>query len=108
MWTWVMWKHCKVLKSAFHFLITVMMRIFRLGACSRVVILSPVRSRKQFLEADKQRSRGLVMEPRRLCVSLTRAKELLIVVGNAQVRCKRSRALCPTLMRTLPTASQRK
>lgn len=51
---------------------------------SRVVIISTVRSRKRFLPMDKIRGMGLIHEPRRFNVSMTRAKELMLVVGNAE------------------------
>lgn len=52
---------------------------------SRVVIISTVRSRSRFLPLDQARSKGLVHEPRRFNVAMTRAKELLIVVGNPEI-----------------------
>ncbi|GAA5898780.1 DEAD/DEAH box helicase family protein [Sporobolomyces salmoneus] len=55
------------------------------GAENRVVIISPVRSlNKRWIEHDRQTNRGLIFEPKRFNVAMTRAKELLIVVGNAQ------------------------
>ncbi|GAA5969919.1 hypothetical protein JCM11641_008085 [Rhodosporidiobolus odoratus] len=55
------------------------------GAENRVVIISPVRSRElRWLPIDRQQNRGLLFEPKRLNVALTRAKELLLVVGNAE------------------------
>lgn len=50
---------------------------------SRVVIISAVRSTQlRWLPADRAQSRGLIHEPKRLNVAWTRAKELMIVVGN--------------------------
>jgi hypothetical protein len=50
---------------------------------SRIVIISTVRQQMKFLEDDRRRDRGLLFEPRRLNVALTRSKELLVIVGNA-------------------------
>ncbi|GAA5938319.1 uncharacterized protein JCM15063_000700 [Sporobolomyces koalae] len=54
------------------------------GAENRVVIISPVRSiNTRWIEHDRQTNRGLIFEPKRFNVAMTRAKELLIVLGNA-------------------------
>jgi superfamily I DNA and/or RNA helicase len=52
------------------------------GAEMRVTILNCVRSRSRFLEWDRKKGRGVVGERRRFNVAITRAKELLIIVGN--------------------------
>ncbi|CCG82750.1 Regulator of nonsense transcripts 1 homolog [Taphrina deformans PYCC 5710] len=52
------------------------------GAEARVVIISVVRTQVRFLKQDKDHGVGILHEPRRSNVALTRAKELLIVVGN--------------------------
>ncbi|GAA6058655.1 hypothetical protein JCM10212_004066 [Sporobolomyces blumeae] len=58
------------------------------GAENRVVIISPVRSvHARWIEHDRQTNRGLIFEPKRFNVAMTRAKELLLVVGNAQTLC---------------------
>ncbi|GAA5833572.1 hypothetical protein JCM5353_000835 [Sporobolomyces roseus] len=55
------------------------------GAENRIVILSPVRSiNVRWIEHDRLTNRGLIREPKRFNVAMTRAKELLIVTGNAQ------------------------
>ncbi|BGP14796.1 hypothetical protein JCM10213v2_002751 [Rhodosporidiobolus nylandii] len=54
------------------------------GAENRVAIISTVRSKElRWLKDDRQKSRGLLFEPKRFNVAMTRAKELLMVVGNA-------------------------
>lgn len=52
------------------------------GAESRIVILSIVRTRERFLTADRASHLGLIHEKRRINVALTRAKELLLVIGH--------------------------
>ncbi|BGP46894.1 hypothetical protein JCM10450v2_002745 [Rhodotorula kratochvilovae] len=55
------------------------------GAENRVVIISTVRSKElRWLPIDRAQNRGLLHEPKRFNVAMTRAKELLIVVGNAE------------------------
>ncbi|KAH9818269.1 P-loop containing nucleoside triphosphate hydrolase protein [Melampsora americana] len=55
------------------------------GGENRVVIVSTVRSHhKKHIEDDRRRDRGLIFEAQRFNVTLTRPKELLIVVGNAE------------------------
>jgi len=53
--------------------------------CSRVIIISTVRSSRRFLDDDQRFHRGVIFESKRFNVALTRAKELLIVVGNGDV-----------------------
>lgn len=55
------------------------------GRESRVVIISCVRSRARFLAEDLKKALGLVFERKRMNVALTRAKELLVVVGNGNL-----------------------
>lgn len=52
---------------------------------SRVVIVSTVRSSGRFLADDQRFNRGVIFEAKRFNVSLTRAKELLIIVGNGDI-----------------------
>lgn len=52
------------------------------GSEARVIIISIVRSEERFLKNDRLNGVGLIHERRRTNVALTRAKELLIVVGN--------------------------
>lgn len=51
---------------------------------SRVVIVSTVRSSSRFLAEDQRLNRGVIYEAKRFNVALTRAKELLVIVGNAE------------------------
>ncbi|KAL1712139.1 P-loop containing nucleoside triphosphate hydrolase protein [Schizophyllum commune] len=55
------------------------------GRESRVCIVSCVRSRSRFLAEDQKKGLGLVFERKRMNVALTRAKELLVVVGNGNL-----------------------
>lgn len=52
------------------------------GAENRVVIISTVRTSHRFVADDRRRNRGLIFEPKRFNVAVTRSKELLIVIGN--------------------------
>lgn len=54
------------------------------GLEKRVVILATTRTRgKNFVERDVERGLGLIHQPRKMNVALTRAKEGLVVLGNA-------------------------
>ncbi|TID16903.1 P-loop containing nucleoside triphosphate hydrolase protein [Venturia nashicola] len=55
------------------------------GLESRLVILCTTRSRKRFLDMDKERGLGVVHEAKRFNVALTRAKQGLIVIGNPKL-----------------------
>nr|POF01245.1 isoform 2 of rna helicase mov10l1 [Quercus suber] len=55
------------------------------GLESRLVILCTTRTRTRFLDQDLARGLGVLHEPRRFNVALTRAKEGLVVIGNAAV-----------------------
>ena len=55
------------------------------GLESRVVILCTTRSRTRFLDQDRTRDFGIIHEPRRFNVAITRAKHGLIVLGNREV-----------------------
>ena len=55
------------------------------GLESRLVILCTTRTRDRFIEQDVAKGLGVIHEPRRFNVALTRAKEGLIVIGNPHV-----------------------
>ncbi|KAF8156830.1 RNA helicase [Crassisporium funariophilum] len=55
------------------------------GQERRVIIISTVRSNKDFVTADIRRSLGFVANKNRMNVALTRAQALLIVIGNPVV-----------------------
>ncbi|KAJ7431230.1 P-loop containing nucleoside triphosphate hydrolase protein [Mycena latifolia] len=55
------------------------------GREMRVCIISCVRSSTRFLKDDLSRGLGLVYERKRMNVAITRAKELLVVIGNAAI-----------------------
>lgn len=55
------------------------------GLESRLVILCTTRTRERFLEQDLARGFGVIHEPKRYNVALTRAKQGLIVIGNPVV-----------------------
>ncbi|KAF2215572.1 hypothetical protein CERZMDRAFT_65060 [Cercospora zeae-maydis SCOH1-5] len=51
----------------------------------RVVIICTTRTRNRFLDQDTARGLGIIYEPKRLNVALTRAKQAMIVIGNPDV-----------------------
>ncbi|TKA77989.1 hypothetical protein B0A49_02517 [Cryomyces minteri] len=55
------------------------------GLESRFVVLCTTRTRDRFLDQDKARGLGIINEPERFNVALTRAKDGLIVIGNPYV-----------------------
>ena len=55
------------------------------GLESRVVIICTTRTRARFLEQDALRGVGMIDEPKKFNVAITRAKEGLIVIGNPWV-----------------------
>lgn len=58
------------------------------GRENRVIIISCVRNNARFLEEDGRKGLGLVHERKRMNVSVTRAKEMLVIVGNAKLLIK--------------------
>ncbi|KAK0204308.1 P-loop containing nucleoside triphosphate hydrolase protein [Desarmillaria ectypa] len=55
------------------------------GQERKVIIISTVRSSREFVEFDLRHTLGFVASPRRFNVAVTRAKALLIVVGDPTV-----------------------
>ncbi|OCK73782.1 P-loop containing nucleoside triphosphate hydrolase protein [Lepidopterella palustris CBS 459.81] len=55
------------------------------GLESRAVILCTTRTRTRFLDSDASRGLGIVNQPKRMNVALTRAKHGLIVIGSPTV-----------------------
>ena len=55
------------------------------GLESRLVIICTTRTRDRFIDQDLAKGLGVIHEPKRFNVALTRAKEGLIVIGNQDV-----------------------
>ena len=55
------------------------------GLEKRVVIICTTRARLRFLADDRSRGAGVIWEPKKFNVALTRAKEGLVVIGNPWV-----------------------
>ena len=55
------------------------------GLEKEVVIICTTRARKSFLEEDRKKGFGMVGQPKKINVAITRAKQGLIVIGNPWV-----------------------
>ncbi|TCD60518.1 hypothetical protein EIP91_009945 [Steccherinum ochraceum] len=55
------------------------------GQERRVILISTVRSSKQYIEYDLKHTLGFVANPRRFNVAVTRAQALLVIVGDPTV-----------------------
>lgn len=55
------------------------------GQERRIIIITTVRSSTDYLEFDSRHRLGFLSNPKRFNVAITRAKALLLVVGNAAV-----------------------
>ncbi|KAF9226240.1 P-loop containing nucleoside triphosphate hydrolase protein [Gyrodon lividus] len=55
------------------------------GQERRIIIISTVRSSKNFVDYDLRHTLGFVASPRRLNVAITRAQALLIVIGDPHI-----------------------
>lgn len=53
--------------------------------CHSVIIISTVRSNKEYLEMDKRFSLGFLSNPKRFNVSITRAQAGCIIVGDPEI-----------------------
>ncbi|KAM5180413.1 helicase MOV-10 [Mantella aurantiaca] len=58
------------------------------GQERKVILISTVRSTSDYVKFDEQFSLGFLTNPKRFNVALTRAKALLILVGNPVLLCK--------------------
>ncbi|GLC44474.1 Helicase MOV-10 [Pleodorina starrii] len=55
------------------------------GQERRIIIISTVRSSDEYLDFDSRHRLGFLSNPKRFNVAVTRAKALLVLVGNAQI-----------------------
>ncbi|ORY29239.1 P-loop containing nucleoside triphosphate hydrolase protein [Rhizoclosmatium globosum] len=57
------------------------------GDEKKVIILSTVRSSAQWIEKDQKFNIGFLRNPKRFNVSISRAKSLMIIIGNPEILC---------------------
>lgn len=57
------------------------------GQERRVIILSTVRSNTEHLQHDAKFNLGFLRNPKRFNVAVTRAKALMIIIGNPRILC---------------------
>ncbi|CAH1392762.1 unnamed protein product [Nezara viridula] len=57
------------------------------GQEKMIIIMSVVRSNFEFISYDTQRALGFVRNPRRLNVAISRARAMLIIIGNPHLLC---------------------
>ena len=55
------------------------------GQERRVIILTTVRTSRQFIESDVKHNLGFLTNPKRFNVACTRAQALLVVIGDPRV-----------------------
>ena len=55
------------------------------GAERPIILLSVTRATSKFIKQDKEKAVGLIYQPERFNVAITRAKALLIIVGNPDI-----------------------
>ncbi|KAG2003546.1 RNA helicase [Coprinopsis cinerea AmutBmut pab1-1] len=55
------------------------------GQERKIIIISTVRSRQEFIDHDVRHTLGFVTSPRRFNVAVTRAQALLVIVGNPHI-----------------------
>ncbi|KAJ8099688.1 P-loop containing nucleoside triphosphate hydrolase protein [Lipomyces tetrasporus] len=55
------------------------------GAEHRAVIVCTTRTRDRFIESDYRKGMGMIHEAKRFNVAITRAKELLVIIGNSDI-----------------------
>merc|ERR1711983_495564 len=57
------------------------------GQERRIIIISTVRSKPTLLQSDYEHKLGFLNNPKRFNVAITRAKALMVVIGNPYLLC---------------------